>query len=51
MEWYRLKLMGLKNSKIRALMEYNKRYKDIFVDLKKLTPILNLTTDDTTLIE
>lgn len=50
MEWYRLKLMGLKNSKIRALMEQNKRYTDIFADLDKLTNILNLTTDDTQLI-
>lgn len=51
MEWYRLKLMGLKNSKIRALMGCNKRYKDIFADLDKLTNMLNLTTDDTRLIE
>ncbi|UPO97705.1 DNA-processing protein DprA [Cetobacterium somerae] len=51
MEWYRLKLIGLKSSKIRALMAYNKRYKDIFADLDKLTNILNLTAGDTQLIE
>lgn len=51
MEWYRLKLMGLKSSKIRALMANNKRYKDIFTNLDKFINTLNLTIDDTQLIE
>lgn len=50
MEWYRLKLIGLKNSKIRVLMENCKRYKEIFEKLEELTNTLNLTTDDTQLI-
>ncbi len=51
MEWYRLKLIGLKSSKIRALMANNKRYKDIFTNLDKFINTLNLTIDDTQLIE
>lgn len=51
MEWYRLKLIGLKSSKIRALMGNNKRYKDIFTNLDKFINTLNLTIDDTQLIE
>ena len=51
MEWYRLKLIGLKSSKIRALMAKNKRYKDIFTNLDKFINTLNLTIDDTQLIE
>ena len=51
MEWYRLKLIGLKSSKMRALMANNKRYKDIFTNLDKFINTLNLTIDDTQLIE
>ena len=51
MEWYRLKLIGLKSSKIRALMANNKRYKDIFTNLDKFINTLNLTIDDTQLVE
>ncbi|MGL6066396.1 MAG: DNA-processing protein DprA [Cetobacterium sp.] len=50
MEWYRLKLIGLKSSKIRALMNSCKRYKDIFTNLDELKNLLNLNVDDTKLI-
>ncbi|MGL5054003.1 MAG: DNA-processing protein DprA [Cetobacterium sp.] len=50
MEWYRLKLIGLKSSKIRALMNSCKRYKDIFTNLDELKKLLNLTEEDTKLI-
>lgn len=36
MEWYRLKLEGLKNSKIRILMNNYIKYKDIFVNLESI---------------
>ncbi|WP_047393937.1 DNA-processing protein DprA [Cetobacterium sp. ZOR0034] len=50
MEWYRLKLIGLKSSKIRVLMNRYKRYKDIFTNLNELENILSLTSEDTELI-
>ncbi|MDX8336374.1 DNA-processing protein DprA [Candidatus Cetobacterium colombiensis] len=50
MEWYRLKLMGLKSSKIRVLMAECQRYNDIFIKLEELIETLNLTKDDTDLI-
>ncbi|MGL5000538.1 MAG: DNA-processing protein DprA [Cetobacterium sp.] len=50
MEWYRLKLIGLKSSKIRALMNSCKRYRDIFTNLDELKNLLNLNVDDTKLI-
>ncbi|MGL5949918.1 MAG: DNA-processing protein DprA [Cetobacterium sp.] len=50
MDWYRLKLIGLKSSKIRILMNFFKRYKDIFTNLDELENILNLTSEDAKLI-
>ena len=50
MEWYRLKIAGLKSSKIRILMENCKRYNEIFEKLQELTDTLNLTINDTQMI-
>ncbi|MGL5971373.1 MAG: DNA-processing protein DprA [Cetobacterium sp.] len=50
MEWYRLKLVGLKSSKIRALMNNYERYKEIFTNLDELKNILNFTHEDTELV-
>ena len=50
MEWYRLKLNGLKSSKIRLLMNNYKRYRDLFKDLNLLTSKFNLDKSDTDII-
>ena len=43
MEWYRLKLEGLKNSKIRVLMQNFTEYKDIFSHLNFIRTDLKFT--------
>lgn len=50
MEWYRLKLAGLKSSKIRILMEKFQNYRDIFEKIEEIRNDFNLTTDDIQLI-
>lgn len=50
MEWYRLKLMGLKNSRIRVLMNRYNRYKDVLENIKELSEILNFTPKEIKII-